>query len=63
VGRVDLDSLSQEALLELPDQAGEREFVFTNPDTGNGIPHQEVLLSSMPTSGFSNFIFHDLRHT
>jgi integrase len=35
---VPMEPIVQEALVNLPDEAGDAEYVFTNPDTGTGIP-------------------------
>ena len=53
---VPMDPIVQEALLELREQAGDAEYVFTNPDTGTRYTDiKKSLLSSMPRSGYHQF--------
>ena len=54
----------QEALLDLREQAGDVEFVFTNPDTGTRYTDiRKSFSAACREAGITNFTFHDLRHT
>ena len=59
-----MEPIVQEALLELRDEAGETEFVFTNPDTGTRYTDiKKSFSAACREAGITNFTFHDLRHT
>ncbi len=61
---VPMEPIVQEALLELRDEAGETEFVFTNPDTGTRYTDiKKSFSAACREAGITNFTFHDLRHT
>ena len=61
---VPMEPIVEEALLELRDQAGETEFVFTNPDTGTRYTDiKKSFSAACREAGITNFTFHDLRHT
>lgn len=61
---VPMEPIVHEALLELRDQAGETEFVFTNPDTGTRYTDiKKSFSAACREAGITNFTFHDLRHT
>ncbi|HLN99294.1 MAG TPA: tyrosine-type recombinase/integrase [Pyrinomonadaceae bacterium] len=54
----------QEALLDLRDQAGDAEYVFTNPDTSTRyIDIKKPFSAACREAGITNFTFHDLHHT
>ena len=59
-----MEPIIREALLELSQQSGNAEYVFTNPATGTR--YTDVKKSFSPAcreAGITNFTFHDLRHT
>jgi len=61
---VPMEPIVRKALLELSDQAGDAEYVFTNPDTEtryNDI--KKSFSAACREAGITNFTFHDLRHT
>jgi integrase len=54
----------REALVELSQQRGDAEFVFTNPDIGMRYTDVKKSFSAAcREAGITNFTFHDLRHT
>ena len=59
-----MEPIVQEALLGLRDQAGDAEYVFTNPDTGTRYTDiKKSFSAACREAGITNFTFHDLRHT
>jgi len=55
---------ADQALLDLRYQAGEAEFVFTNPDTGTRYTDiKKSFSSACREAGITKLTFHDLRHT
>lgn len=61
---VPMEPIVREALLELSEQAGNAEFVFTNPDTGTRFTDiKKSFSAACREAGITNFTFHDLRHT
>src|SRR5689334_18240299 len=59
-----MEPIVRDALLELSQQSGDAEFVFTNPDTGTRYTDVKKAFSAACwEAGISNFTFHDLRHT
>jgi integrase len=61
---VPMEPIVREALLELSEQAGNGEFVFTNPDIGTRYTDVKKSFSAAcREAGITNFTFHDLRHT
>ena len=61
---VPMEPIVREALLELSQQHGSAEYVFTNPDTGTRYADVKKSFSaSCQEAGITNFTFHDLRHT
>lgn len=60
-----MEPIVQEALMELREQAGDAEYVFTNPDTGTPVcePSRSPSQQRCREAGITNFTFHDLRHT
>src|SRR5688500_1089678 len=59
-----MEPIVREALLDLRDQAGDAEFVFTNPDTGTRYTDiKKSFSAACREAGITNFTFHDLRHT
>jgi Phage integrase family len=61
---VPMEPIVQEALWELRDQAGDVEYVFTNPDTGTRYTDiKKSFSAACREAGITNFTFHDLRYT
>jgi integrase len=61
---VPMEPIVREALLELSQQIGDAEFVFTNPDTGTRYTDvKKSFTAACREAGITNFTFHDLRHT
>jgi len=61
---VPMEPIVREALLELNQQSGDAEFVFTNPDTGTRYTDvKKSFTTACREAGITNFTFHDLRHT
>ena len=61
---VPMEPIVREALLELSEQAGNAEFVFTNPHTGTRFTDiKKSFSAACREAGITNFTFHDLRHT
>jgi integrase len=61
---VPMEPIVREALLDLRDQAGDLEYVFTNPDTRTRYTDiKKSFSAACREAGITNFTFHDLRHT
>jgi integrase len=61
---VPMGPIVQEALLDLRAQAGDAEYVFTNPDTETRYTDiKKSFSAACREAGITNFTFHDLRHT
>jgi integrase len=61
---VPMEPIVREALLELNEQNGNAEYVFTNPDTGTRYTDVKKSFSAAcRNAGITDFTFHDLRHT
>ena len=59
-----MEPIVREALLELSQQSGDAEYVFTNPDTGMRYTDVKKSFSAaLREADIANFTFHDLRHT
>ena len=55
--------ISRRLRLELKQQSGTAEFVFTNPDTGTRYTDVKKSFSACREADITNLTFHDLRHT
>jgi integrase len=61
---VPMEPIVREALLELRQQVGNAEYVFTNPDTGTRYADVKKSFSAAcKEAEITNLTFHDLRHT
>ena len=59
-----MEPIVQEALLELREQAGDSEYVFTNPDTKTRYTDiKKSFSAACREAGITNLTYHDLRHT
>jgi integrase len=61
---VPMESVVRQALFDLHENAGDAEYVFTNPDSGTR--YQDIKKSfsaACREAGVTHFTFHDLRHT
>jgi len=57
---VPMEPIVHEALLELRDQAGDAEYVFTNPDTGTRYTDiKKSFSAACREAGVTNFTFHE----